>query len=162
MRELVAGLYVVGGILTALGVVLAYRRARRDLRRLERVAALHESHADSDPLEDYEATLAGENEGVAARKALRERQQEDLNQAVADAGVTGGAPEWKDLQLPMEYWAKRSALRDAVASFRSGGLIALAGLAISTVASVWSLYLPAAVDQLPSTPAVPSASDSPW
>lgn len=144
MRELVAGLYVVGAVLTALGVVLAYRRARRDLRRLEKVAALHESHDDTDPVEDFEATLAGDDKGVAARKALRERQQEDLNQAVADAGISGGAPKWKDLLLPMEYWAKRSALRDAVASFRSGGLIALVGLAISTVASVWSLYMPTA------------------
>lgn len=142
VRETVAVLYVIGAVVTALGVVLAYRRARQDLRRLEEVASLHESHDDTDPVEDFEAARAGDEDLLAAREVQRAADQDELDRAVEAAGIPSGAPRWKDLSLPMEYWAKRSAQRDAVASFRSGGLVALAGLAISTVASVWSLYLP--------------------
>ncbi len=144
MRELVAVLYVVGTVVTAVGVLLAYRRARRDLRRLEKVDALHESHADPNPIDDYEAVLAGDDEAVAARAKRRTADQDELRRALEMAGIASEPPRYKDLGLPLEYWAKRSALRDAIASFRSGGLVALAGVLVSTVASVWSLYLPTA------------------
>lgn len=144
MRELVAVLYVVGGLVTATGVVLAFRRARRDLRRLDGVASLHESHVEQDPADDFEAAVSGDEAVVAEHNLLRDTQQAELDRAVEDAGIRSGPPSYNDFRLPMEYWAKRSALRDAVASFRTGGLVALVGLAISTVASVWSLYLPAA------------------
>lgn len=141
MREFVAVLYVVGAVVTAVGVLIAYRRARRDLRRLEDVAELHESHDDPDLVEDFDNAVGGRDGQVDARKDRRAAEQEELAQALADAGIRDGMPRYKDMRLPMEYWAKRSALRDAVASFRTGGLVALTGLAISTVASVWSLYL---------------------
>jgi hypothetical protein len=142
MRGFVAGLYVVGALVTMAGVALAYRRARKDLRRLEAVGALHESHDDPDLVEDYADITAGEDARVAARKAQRAAEQSTLQDALDGVGITGGPVRYKDMRLPMEYWAKRSALRDAVASFKSGGLVAIVGVVMSTVASVWSLYLP--------------------
>jgi hypothetical protein len=142
VRELVAALYVVGAVVTAAGVLLAYRRARRDLRRLDGVASLHESHEDLDPTAEFDAALLGDEEAPEAGKLGRGAQQAELDRAVKEAGIQTGPPTIKDFSLPMEYWAKRSALRDAVESFRSGGLVALTGLAISTLASIWSLYLP--------------------
>lgn len=144
MRDLLAVLYVVGAILTAAGVVIAYRRARRDLHALDGVATLLESHEDIDIAQEYEDSTAGNDAAVAEREARRAVQQEQLDRAVAATGLRPGGPTWKDFGLPMEYWAKRSALRDAVASFKTGGILAVTGLSISTVASVWSLYLPAA------------------
>lgn len=122
---------------------MAYRRARRDLRSLEEIAALHGSHEDPDLVQDLNAAMAGDEEGLAARKARHAAQKDELDRVLKSAGMSSGGPLYKDLRLPLEYWAKRSALRDAVASFRGGGIIAIAGLAVSTVASVWSLYLPA-------------------
>jgi hypothetical protein len=142
MRAFVAGLYVVGALVTMAGVAIAYRRARRDLRRLEAVDALHESHDDPDLVEDYANIAAGEDAKVAARNAQRAAEQSALEEALDGAGITGGPVRYKDMRLPMEYWAKRSALRDAVASFKTGGLVAIVGVVVSTVASVWSLYLP--------------------
>jgi hypothetical protein len=141
VRELVAMLYVVGAVVTTAGVLLAYHRARRDLRRLDGVASLHESHEDLDSTAEFEAALL-DKEAPEAGKLRRGAQQAELNRAVKEAGIQTGPPTIKDFSLPMEYWAKRSALRDAVESFRSGGLVALVGLAISTLASIWSLYLP--------------------
>ncbi len=141
MREFLGVLYVVGAIVTTAGVVLAYRRARRDLRRLEDLAELHESHDAPDVVETYIDAATGAEERRIQREAVRSSQEAELANALKEAGIRDGMPRYKDMRLPMEYWAKRSALRDAVASFRSGGLVALAGLAISTVASVWSLYL---------------------
>lgn len=144
MREFVTFLYIAGAVVTAVGVLLACRRARRDLRGLLDVDALHESHVDPNPMDDYEAVLAGDDESVAARASRHAAEEIELRRALEVAGVAGEPPSFKDMRLPLEYWARRSALRDAIASFRSGGLIALAGVLISTVASVWSLYLPAA------------------
>lgn len=134
-------LYVVGAVVTAAGVLLAYRRARRDLRHLDAVDRLHESHGDLDLAAEFETALADEDT-PEARQVRRDAEKAALDRAVKEAGIQAQVPTIKDFSLPMEYWAKRSALRDAVYSFRSGGLIALAGLAISTVASIWSLYLP--------------------
>lgn len=142
MRELVAVLYVVGAVVTVVGVLLAYRRARRDLRRLEHVATLHESHADPNLVENYEAVRQGDDQSVAAQAERRAADQDELKRALVVAGIVGEPPSFKDMDFPLEYWARRSALRDAIASFRSGGLVALAGVLVSTVASVWSLYLP--------------------
>jgi hypothetical protein len=139
MRDFVASLYVVGAVVTALGVYVAYRRARRDLSNLEAVRELNKSVEDFDLLAAYE-----DPDGAKAGRAQREADQARIDQAVREIGLTEGAPDFRDLRVPLEFWAKRSALKDAVASFKSGGVIALAGLAISTVASVWSLYLPAA------------------
>lgn len=144
VREIVAALYVLGAVVTAAGVLLAYRRARRDLGRLKKVATLQASREDVDLTQDLEAVIAGDEEGLAARAARgtrRASEQAELDRAVAAAGIPSGGPSWNDLTLPLDYWAKRSALRDAVASFWTGGLVALTGLAISTGASVWSLYL---------------------
>lgn len=139
MREIVVALYVVGAAVTALGVYLAYRRARRDLSNLEAVRGLNESFEDFDPVAAFE-----DPDGAKAGRAQREADQARLDQAVREVGLTEGAPEFSDLRLPLEFWAKRSALKDAVASFKTGGVVALTGVTISTVASVWSLYLPAA------------------
>lgn len=138
MREIVAALYVVGAVVTALGVFLAYQRARRDLNKLEAVRELNDSFEDFDPVAAFE-----EPDGADAASTRREAQQERIDQAVRGVGLTEGAANFRDLRVPLEFWAKRSALKDAVASFKTGGVVALIGLGMSTVASVWSLYLPA-------------------
>ena len=55
-------------------------------------------------------------------------------------GIEGEPASFGALHLTLSYW-KRAALADAISSFRSGGLTAIAGIATSTVASVRSVYL---------------------
>ncbi|GGA72788.1 hypothetical protein GCM10011490_24460 [Pseudoclavibacter endophyticus] len=136
MRDIVALLYVFGAVATAFGAVLAYGRARRDLRVAEKVAETHESHVDVD------LSFGGDADSAKAQKEREDAESAALRQLLAESGFNPDGARLKDMRLPMDYWAKRSALRDAVASFKLGGIIALGGVGISTVASVWSLYLP--------------------
>ncbi len=95
MREIVAALYVVGAVVTALGVYLAYRRAGRDLNHLEAVRGLNESFEDFDP-----ATAFEDPDGAKAGRAQREAEQARLDQAVREVGLTEGAPNFRDYGCP--------------------------------------------------------------
>ena len=138
MHTVVAVLYLLGAFVTGLGVLTAFGQARRELRQLDALDAYNRRFATPD--------LAGaidDPEGHAERRTVEDEVQATVDDRVRALGFErAGGATFEDMRLPLDYWAKRSALRDAVASFRRGGLIALLGLAISTGASVWSLYLP--------------------
>lgn len=118
--------------------MIAFGRARRDLRQLDELESFNSTFGEP----DIEAALT-DPEGQQDRQAAAEAAQAAIDARVSALGFArAGGATFSDMRLPLDYWAKRSALRDAVASFRQGGTIALLGLAISTAASVWSLYLP--------------------
>lgn len=138
---MVAVLYVVGAVVTASGVIVAYAQTVRRKSQLDELAELNAADDEPDFAQGSNATVAGEDDAVASRAAARASRQAELEQRLNDAGINDPAPTWNDMRLPVAYWSTRSALADTVASFRTGGIVALVGLALSTVASVWSLYL---------------------
>lgn len=69
------------------------------------------------------------------------RSDVEVEQGLAELGVEDRPPTWNDMRLPISYWSKRSALADTLSSFKTAGVTALAGVALSTIASVCSLYL---------------------
>lgn len=140
-RTIVAYLYVIGAVVTASGVLIAYAQAVRQKGRLDELADLNAADDEPDFTEDFHAVVAGDDDAVASRAAARASRQAELEQMLNAAGIDDPAPTWNDMRLPVAYWSKRSALADTVASFKTGGLVALTGLALSTVASVWSLYV---------------------
>ena len=139
-RTIVAALYV-GALLTASGVLVAYAQAIRQRGRLDELAELNAADEEPDFAGHFGDVVAGKDEVVATREADRASRQAELEELLNAAGIDDRAPTWNDMRLPVAYWSKRSALADTVASFKTGGLIALTGLALSTIASVWSLYL---------------------
>jgi hypothetical protein len=60
---------------------------------------------------------------------------------LTEAGIPDPSPNYNDMQLPAAFWSRRVALSDAVLQFKGDGAVALTGVVVSTVASVWSLYL---------------------
>lgn len=138
---MVAVLYVVGAVVTAAGVIVAYAQTIRRKSRLDELAELNAADDEPDFTQDFDAIVAGEDDAVASRAAARASRQAELEQMLRAAGINDPAPTWNDMRLPVAYWSTRSALADTAASFRTGGIVALIGLALSTVASVWSLYL---------------------
>lgn len=142
MRGWVTLLYALGALLTTLGVVVAFLLAKRELRVLDDIQAVHDRHEDPDPVKLFDLASAGEDDALEAKRAALAIEHDELKDLLRDARLSVDGSLMKDLRLPMNYWAKHSALKDAVASFKVGGLISLVGLALTTVASVWSLYLP--------------------
>lgn len=138
MRWAVAATYLLGAFVTAAGVLIAFSRARRDLRQLNELEKRNLSYGEP----DLEAVF-DDLEGEPARRAAAAQAQSEIDEQVRALGFPRvGGTTFSDMRLPLDYWAKRSALRDAVESFKFGGLVALLGLLISTGASVWSLFLP--------------------
>ena len=141
LRDLVAVLYLLGAALTAGGVLIGYRQAIRQKRHLDELAALSAADREPDFVETFGLARAGEVEEVTAQVAARAAREAELEAALRAVGIEDRPPTWNDMRLPVAYWSKRSALADTVASFKTGGLVALSGLVVSTIASVWSLYL---------------------
>ena len=140
-RTTVAALYVIGAVVTGSGVLIAYVHAMRQKLRLDELAELNAADDEPNFVEDFNSVVAGEEDALARRAAARASRLAELEQLLNAAGVDDGAPTWNDMRLPVAYWSKRSALADTVASFKTGGLVVLAGLSLSTTASVWSLFL---------------------
>lgn len=135
-REVVLVLYVLGASVTATGVLVAFFQATRHSRRFDAIARKLEAIDDV----DFGAVFDPDPERTA-RQSTRDAELAKVKGELEDLGITDGGPSWNDMAMPLAYWSKRSALADTVASFRVGGLVALFGLLLSTVASIWSLYL---------------------
>ena len=127
---MVAVLYVVGAVVTASGVMVAYVQTIRRKRQLDELADVNAVDDEPDFVQDFNAIVAGEDAAVAGRAAARASRQAELEQMLKAAGIDDPAPTWNDMRLPVAYWSTRSALADTVASFRTGGIVALIGLVL--------------------------------
>lgn len=159
MTGLVALLYVLGWALTIGAALWAYSQARRtrdDISgRMDRMAAAGREHseasqADRERWEEYGRAGAGlegqaATDYVAADSPRHHQVLADADakrDAVTRANVIEG-PRWTVLDFDhMPMTALRWVASGEVAAFRRQGGLALIGVTVSMIASVWSLYLP--------------------
>lgn len=140
MRCLLAGLYIVGAALTILAVLHAYYRARREKTRLDAIKVRSDAHNEPSLVEQFEADLSDNPQGVQS-STVAAANEEELNRLLAAANIDDPPPTFKDMRLPLSYWNRRQALTDTLLQFKVDGLVALLGVVISTIASVWSLFI---------------------
>lgn len=159
MTGLVAVLYVLGWALTIGAALWAYvqaKRTRDDIGgRMDRIAAAEREHSEvtqavQERSKEYGRAGAG-LEGQAATdymaaNSARHRQQLADADAARDAikranVIEGRRPTYGELEN-LSMLALRWLASGEVAAFRRQGLLAVIGVTVSMIASVWSLYLP--------------------
>lgn len=141
MRELVAFLYIAGAAMTVAGVLRAFLRAKTQKANLDFIKDENDRLASADPLDAYTAALAGDDDNIETSRSEREDVEARIEKMLTEAGVPDPSPSYNDIRLPASFWSRRVALTDAVLQFKGDGALALSGVVVSTVASVWSLYL---------------------
>jgi len=134
-------MYVVGAAMTIYGVCAAYYRAKRQKAAYDTIKARNDALVDPTLMEVFEAAKSDDLAAPGTLQDQAARNQADVTDLLADIGVNDPPPTYNDMRLPVEYWSRRAALADALIVSRTDGLLALSGVAVSTVASVLSLYV---------------------
>jgi hypothetical protein len=127
--------------MTIVGVLHAYWRARRQKILLDEIKSRSDSLEDPSLVEMFESGLSEDDRRTAELKNLAATNERELEQLLNEAGIDDPPPSWDDMRLPPSYWSRRAALADLLVQFRADGALALGGVLVSTIASVWSLYL---------------------
>lgn len=151
MRPIVAALYVLGFALILTGAGGAWRHARQRHQLLvdlaEEVRVDYDNYqAASETLfaDQYRMSVSDGPEAaarVAEVEAARSQIKDRNSQRLAAAGIHPAGSPSQDTWIPIELQMELTLLTGARQSLGKAGLTALAGGLISTVASVWSLYL---------------------
>lgn len=157
VRELVAGLSVLGYFLTASAVAWAWYSARRQLPTVqEDIAAITRCEARLSETSDapYSLLIDGNPDELAEFQAVVTKDRGErarARRARADILHRNGiaADDGPGVQLMTPRAAllmlRGAALASVVEDFKKQGAVALAGGLLSLVASVWGLYLPSNV-----------------
>lgn len=144
-RTAVAILYVAGFALVAGSVLWGWWKARARFSMLSTL----EERVRSNCARYYELSeqiqLIEPTPEEQARNPVLQAEQQEL-QAAQDrelraSGIARRGSPIQDGWVPAELATELLLLRVALGSVKGAGLCALVGAALSTVASVWSLYL---------------------
>lgn len=151
MRPILSLLYIAGYVLVLSGAIGAWRRARRRHRALDHTAdQLRANHGEYQAVgrtlaaDRFEMEL-GDAPEAAARVSHIESTRAAIKAAntrqLAEVGIEASGTPSQDTWIPIELQMELTLLTGTLRSFGAAGIVALSGGLLSTVASVWSLYL---------------------